>query len=99
MRKCTFCPNEQDELHETDNPDLQLCSTCREKLITHIAVICTNCNNLYWLLKTPQNVAIAADMSELSPQHIMDNYCVHQIGTCKQCFKVPEGYSVSKWLN
>jgi len=99
MGKCTFCQND-DEVHETDNPDLRLCSTCREKLGTHIAVVCTNCDTLYWLQKTPQNAAIAADMSGLPVDHIMDNYMVHQIETCKRCFHVLEGLvHESKWVN
>jgi hypothetical protein len=98
--ECQFCKSKDVELHEVEGPAIRLCGPCREKLGTHIAVVCTGCDTVYWLLKTPANIMQASAMSDLSPVHIMDNYLIHEIKTCKRCFKVAKGYTVEgKWLN
>lgn len=98
MSRCTFCQNEG-ELHEVEAPAIRLCSTCREKLGTHIAVVCTGCDTVFWLRKTPENVARAAGMSDLSPLHIRENYIMHQISHCKRCLNVVKEFTAeSKWV-
>ncbi len=84
--KCAFCPSEG-ELHEVEAPAIRLCTDCREKLNTHIAVVCIGCDSLYWIRKTPENVMQAAGTSDLPPQHITDNLVIHEIKTCKRCYE------------
>lgn len=83
---CTFCQNDG-ELHEVDSPAIRLCASCREKLGTHIAVICSHCQILYWLPKTPENVARACEMSDFTPEHIMENHVIHELKSCKNCYE------------
>lgn len=84
--KCTFCKS-QSELSEVESPAIRLCSFCRNKLKTYIAVICTCCNTLYWLPKTAGNVEKASEMSGQSPVEIMDNPVIHEIKSCKKCYE------------
>lgn len=92
--KCQFCGN-QGELHDIEVPAIRLCTVCREKLTTHIVVVCTGCDTLHWLPKTPQNVMQAAHMSGLAPDHIMDNYMLHEIKRCQQCYEALKEFSRS----
>ena len=97
LQKCTFCQSEG-ELHEAEAPIIRLCTPCREKLCTHLAVVCIGCNTLHWLPKTPQNIEAASRMSDLPPQHLVDNYIVHEIKTCKNCYRATSDYIVTqKW--
>jgi len=95
--KCQFCDGEG--IHVVENPPMRLCTSCREKLETHFAVICTGCNTLYWLPKTPQNIMRAAEMSGLDPAHIRDNYIFHEIKSCRRCYEAVQDFTVSKrWV-
>lgn len=97
--ECQFCKSKDVELHEVEAPAIRLCTACREKLTTHIAVVCTGCDTLFWVRKTPENVMWAAEMSDLSPVHIMDNYLVHQIKSCKRCYAAVQEFMVSQtWV-
>ena len=93
-RKCTFCQNER-EIHEVDAPALRLCTGCRDKLNTHIAAICTGCQTLAWIPKTPENVMVAAELSGVPPEYIMDNCVVHQVKQCLRCYDPVSEYLVS----
>lgn len=92
--KCTFCGN-KGKLHEVEAPAISVCMACREKLGTHIAVICTGCQTIHWLRKTPQNVATAARLSGLPIQHIQDNPMLHEIKTCRQCYAAVSDFTVT----
>lgn len=92
--RCTLCKN-PGELHRVDNPDLRICTPCREKLGTHIAVFCSGCDTLFWLRKTPSNVMTASKMSDLAPEHIMQNYLVHELKSCKLCYDAAKDFMAS----
>lgn len=92
-RKCTFCQHEG-ELHEVEAPAIRICTACRHKLETHICVICTGCDTLIWLPKTPDNVMIAAEYGGISPQHVMENPMLHQIAKCKNCYRGAKDFMV-----
>lgn len=91
MLKCAFCQN-TGELHEVEAPAIRLCTQCREKLNTHIAVVCTGCDTLHWLPKTPGNVQTASEMSGIPMQELMEGCCIHQIKSCRQCYTGVQDY-------
>lgn len=93
MTTCTFC-QAPGELHQVESPAIRVCTACREKLQTHLAIICTGCDTLHWLRKTPQNVMIAAEMTGCLPQHIIDNPMMQAINSCQQCYKAAEEFTV-----
>ena len=97
--ECQFCKSQDVELHEIAAPAIRLCGPCRKKLSTHIAVICVGCDTLFWLRKTPGNVMQASQMSELPPAHIMDNYLIHEIKTCKRCYEAVKDFTARRdWV-
>lgn len=91
--KCAFC--ERDGIHQVEAPAIKLCDECRKKLDSHIAVVCTGCNVIHWLPKSAANVAAAAEMSGLLPDHIMENPIVHEIKFCKNCYVASAEFSKS----
>jgi hypothetical protein len=97
--KCALCPTKSEVLHEVISPAIRLCSNCRTKLETHICVVCVGCSTAFWLKKTPGNVMQASQMSDLPPAHIMDNYLIHEIKTCKRCYEAVKDFTVSRaWV-
>lgn len=84
MAKCAFCPN-TGPLHEVEQPHIKVCTKCRDKWGTHIVVVCTGCDTLYWLPKSPGNIQMASALSDLPLDHIMENYLLHEIKHCQKC--------------
>jgi hypothetical protein len=78
--KCYFCENEG-EVHD----GVRVCKDCQAWFKTHIGVVCIGCWTAYWVIKTPENVQEASEMSGMTPLMIMDGNIVHAISVCKLC--------------
>lgn len=94
-RQCILCQTEG-ELQQVESPAIRLCTRCTAKMQTHIPVVCTGCDTVYWLPKTADNVVKAARMSGLTPKHIMDNAMLQEIKYCKGCSV--QTVAADKWV-
>ena len=83
--RCGLCKKESELLHEVNEPLIRVCEDCRQKLHTHMACICTGCNRLAWIPKTPDNVNFAAGLSGMFIDYIMDHAIFHWVYNCRFC--------------
>lgn len=73
-------------IHELDNPAVRwICDDCKGKFHTHVAFICKNCGQCYWLPKTPENVLFVANNMQVPPKEIMDGSKLILFPRCKPC--------------
>jgi len=83
-RKCSLCPNEG-EMSHVDNPAMRACADCRKRMDTEIPIVCTGCDVVWWLPKTPQNVVIASQKFGKPPQEVMDCPVLGAVKSCRLC--------------